>query len=379
MILGIDASNIRSGGGVTHLMELLRAANPLVHGFAQVIVWSGHATLRQIEDRPWLVKAHLPVLDKGLLHRSLWQRFRLSNLARAAGCDLLFVPGGSYAGSFCPMVTMSQNLLPFEWTELWRFGWSWMTLKWLLLRWTQTSSFRHANGVIFLTQYAQGIVFKITGDLPCKTVIVPHGIRDLFSCPPRKQQTLDRYSIDQPFRILYVSIVDMYKHQWHVVEAVARLRRSGLPIVLDLVGPSYPPALERLNRALAKHDPKAEFVRYAGAVPHNEMHLRYTQADLALFASSCETFGQIVTEAMSAGLPIACSNRSAMPELLGNAGVYFDPENPEDIANAVKRLIESPELRTEKAWAAFERVRQYSWQRCADETFSFLRDIAKNH
>jgi glycosyltransferase involved in cell wall biosynthesis len=135
--------------------------------------------------------------------------------------------------------------------------------------------------------------------------------------------------------------------------------------------------MERLNGTLARHDPTGEVVRYAGVVPHNEMHLRYKQADLALFASSCETFGQIVTEAMSAGLPIACSNRSAMPELLGDAGVYFDPENPEDIANAVKRLIDSPELRAEKAWAAFERVQQYSWPRCADETFSFLRDAAR--
>ena len=67
MIIGIDASNIRAGGGVTHLLELLRAVDPLVYGFAQVIVWGGKATLGRIEDRPWLVKNHQPLLDKGLL------------------------------------------------------------------------------------------------------------------------------------------------------------------------------------------------------------------------------------------------------------------------------------------------------------------------
>ncbi len=116
MILGVDASNIRGGGGVTHLVELFRAADPVAFGFSQVIVWSGQETLSRVEDRPWLVKSHQSLLDKSLPYRMFWQRFRLSDLARTADCDLLFVPGGSYAGDFGPIVTMSRNMLPFEWS-----------------------------------------------------------------------------------------------------------------------------------------------------------------------------------------------------------------------------------------------------------------------
>src|ERR1700689_3624802 len=155
VIFGIDASNIRFGGGVTHLLELLRAVEPQGHGFSKVIVWGGQSTLMQVEDRPWLVKSHLPLLDKSLWYRAFWQRFRLSALARSAGCDVLFVPGGAYAGAFHPVVTMSRNLLPFEWPELRRFGWSRMTLKFLLLRVIQTRTFRRADGLIFLTRYAR--------------------------------------------------------------------------------------------------------------------------------------------------------------------------------------------------------------------------------
>ena len=118
-------------------------------------------------------------------------------------------------------------------------------------------------------------------------------------------------------------------------------------------------------------------MRYTGVVPHTELHSRYAQADLGLFASSCETFGQILVEMMSAGLPIACSNRSAMPELLGDAGVYFDPERPIDIAHALRTLINSPDLRAKLAKASYERVHAYSWQRCADETFGFLAQCVK--
>ena len=145
-----------------------------------------------------------------------------------------------------------------------------------------------------------------------------------------------------------------------------------------MVGPSYPPALKRLEATKLRLDPAGEFVRYSGAVPHDQMHLHYLRADLSVFASTCESFAQIVTEAMLAGLPIACSNRGAMPELLGDAAVYFDPENPEDIASAVTRLIESPELRAANARAAFQHAQHYSWQACADQTFLFLRGQARH-
>jgi glycosyltransferase involved in cell wall biosynthesis len=372
MILGIDASNIRAGGGVTHLSELLAAADPFAVGFEKVVVWSGATTLNQLPDRPWLDKVHLPVLDMGLWRRVFWQRFRLSELAVKAGCKVLFVPGGSYAGWYRPMVTMSQNLLPFEWNELLRFGVSGLTLKWMLLRWTQLETFKNADGVIFLTHFARDVVLRKTGPLACPTAVIAHGVHDRFAQPPRDQRPITDYSEAQPFRIIYVSIVDMYKHQWHVAEAIAKLRRKGLPIELDLIGPYYAPALQRLNDVIDRQPLARECIRYLGPVSYDEMHARYRAADMAVFASSCETFGQIVTEAMSAGLPIACSNRSAMPEILDDAGVYFDPESPDSIAYVLEYFIHAVDLRSEKADAAYYRVQQYKWKKCADETFAFL-------
>jgi glycosyltransferase involved in cell wall biosynthesis len=375
-IIGIDASNIRSGGGVTHLIELLRAAKPSTHGFSKVIVWGGQNTLSRIEERPWLVKSHQPLLDKALPYRVFWQTILLSKLAHKADCSVVFLSGSSYAGSFRPFVTISQNLLPFEWRELRRYGLSVSTLRLILLRWIQSCTFRRADGLIFLTRYAQNSVMQVIKTTLGKTAIIPHGINDRFASPPREQLPINQYSVDRPFRILYVSIIDVYKHQWHVAEAVVQLRKSGLPVALELVGPAYPSALKRLRQTLDKIDPVGEVVRYSGEVPYAALHACYEQADLGLFASSCETFGMILTEAMSSGLPIACSSCSAMPELLGDAGVYFDPENPDDIAHALRTLINSADLRTRLAEASFERVKVFSWQRCADETFGFLARCA---
>lgn len=85
----------------------------------------------------------------------------------------------------------------------------------------------------------------------------------------------------------------------------------------------------------------------------------------------------VLLEAMASGLPIACSNRGAMPEVLGEAGVFFDPEQPEDIARALRELMGSLHLRTKLAQAGYESAQQYSWGHCADQTFAFLADVAQ--
>ena len=81
-------------------------------------------------------------------------------------------------------------------------------------------------------------------------------------------------------------------------------------------------------------------------------------------------------EAMAIGLPIACSDRGPMPEVLRDGGVYFDPEDAESIARAIEALIRDPGLRMSVAKRAKGLSGQYSWARCAAETWSFLKAVS---
>lgn len=374
----IDASNIRVGGGVTHLVELLREADPALHGFERIIVWACAATLARLEDRPWLEKRTAPALEGHLLWRLAWQRWTLPKLLREVQTDLLLVPGSSIVTQFRPVATMSRNMLPFEWRELRRFGFSLAALKLAILRWNQSSSFKRADGTIFLTRYAFNNVTNVTGPLKGATSIIPHGVDTRFRLDPRAQRAADEVTMSDPLRVVYVSTVDEFKHQWHVVEAIGRLRKEGVPIRLDLYGSARASTLPRLIEALERVDAKGEFIRYWGAVDYKEINKCYAAAELAVFASSCENMPNILIESMAAGLPIACSDRGPMPEMLGDAGLYFDPEDVESIANAVRELAASPQLRAGKAAAASAAVSQFSWSRCAKETFSFLAAVARN-
>lgn len=377
MILGIDASNVRGGGGLTHLAELLAAADPAAAGFKRVIVWSGRATLSRIGDKPWLDKRSDPWLERSLTWRSWWQSRRLSQQARCEGCDLLFIPGGSYVGNFRPVVTMSQNLLPFEWHELRRFGFSWMSLKLVLLRLIQGNSFKRADGLIFLTKYAEQTILAAIGETRAVTTVIAHGIAPRFHLPLRQQLDLEEFSVQRPFRLLYVSIVDAYKHQDKVAAAVGLLRGEGLPIRLDIIGPSHGAALRKLQQTMEQTNRVGEVVLYHGPVAHERLHESYAGANAFVFASSCENLPIILLESMAAGLPIACSERGPMPDVLGDAGLYFNPESVDSIAAALRKLVADHELRQRLARYASRRATQFSWGVCAEETLSFLAEIVQ--
>ena len=373
MRVGIVAWNIRRGGGLTHLVEVLGEVRPEEHGVERVVVWAGRDTLARIAPRPWLALEPQPLLDRSLPERVLWTRTRLTALARKA-CDVLFVPGGTYLGPFRPFVAVSQNLLPFAPEERARYGWTWMHAKLALLERTQGASFRAAAATIFMTETNRRLVEARTGPLPGRTAVVPYGISTRFRAPPRPQEPLSAYSPARPFRWLYVSTVDVYKHPWNLVRAMAILRARGVPVALEVVGPASSAALRRLRAELTACDPGGEFARYLGAVPYAELPACYRRADGFAYASTCETFGQTLVEAMSAGIPVACADRSAMPELLGDAGAYFDPERPDSIADALEALLRDRDRRERNVAAAARRAAGFTWERCARDTFAVIAD-----
>ena len=378
-IIGIDASNIRHGGGITHLSQLLDHARPSLNSICKVIVWSNRTTLSKLPNKSWLIKRTNKLLNGNFLKRTYWQIFKLEKDLTNLKCDILFVPGGSFRVKFKPVITMNQNLLPFETEEIRRFGFSLMTLKLLFLRFSQASSFNKSNGLIFLSQYSRDVVtqnIKLK-DLP--SPIIPHGVEKRFFKEPRKQNSLEFFSTKNPLKIVYISSIEFYKHQVNVVKAISNLRKLGYPLELHLYGLGKGKALKVLKREISELDPTYSYIKYHSEANFKKIEKVYFNADISVFASSCETFGQIIIESMAAGLPIACSNLSSMSEILKDGAVYFDPLVTETIEDCLKNLIDSKEKRVEISEKAYSYASKYSWEDTSNKTFSFFRKIKQNY
>ena len=371
--LGINASRARSGGAIAHLVGVLEEINPVEFGVSEVHVWSYAKLLSALPTVPWLIKHAPHELDGSLLRQLWWERFTLPGELRKFDCSILL---NVDAGSICrfrPAVTMSRDMLSYEPGEMERYGLSKSRLRLIALRHVQNAAMRSADGAVFLTHYAADIIQKSCGPLP-NVAYVPHGVGAEF----RAVENVRNWPSvgDRAIRCLYISNALPYKHQWHVVKAVAKLRERGLNLHLELVGGGEGWAQKRLESQILESDPQRVFVTQHEFVPQHILPEFLSKADLFVFASSCENMPNTLVEAMAAGLPIACSNRGPMPEVLEDGGTYFDPESPESIASAIADLIENPDKRWKLALRAKELSHQYSWVRCANETFSFISDVA---
>ena len=275
MKLFIDAFNIKEGGGLTHLKELLAHSQPLIYGFSQVRVFAPFATLQQLPEMPWLVKEYVPALDKSIQRVWFWRLIQLPEIVKKAK-GFLFIPGS--VSSSVPFVTMCQNLLPVQKVEMNRYKGTKVWWRLVLLRWLHRYTYQKAAGVIFLNAYCQVAVNTEMNVIPKFSAIIPHGINHRFM---KKKAT---YAFNNVFKLVYVSIIDEYKHQWKVAEAVYQLNKEGYDVELYLVGTEYAKSRERLDK-VQKANQNMNQVKLIGKVDYASLDDIYMDMDAAIYAS----------------------------------------------------------------------------------------------
>jgi glycosyltransferase involved in cell wall biosynthesis len=151
-------------------------------------------------------------------------------------------------------------------------------------------------------------------------------------------------------------------------ERLAAMRLNGGPAghtlpELVLAGKATEAAQPWLDRIA--RPPLAGLVRYLGYVDPTRRRELYAGARLLVQPSFEEGFGFAVLEAMTVGVPIVAANRGALPEVLGDAGLLVDPDNPDQIAAAIARLIDDRGLAAASASKGLIRSRDFDWQRTA--------------
>lgn len=373
-ILGIDAMNIRDGGGVTHLREVISHINDSDLPFDKVIVWGNHLCLEAIPDKVWLTKIQPLKKDAGILKTTIWQVFQLSSAAKQSNCSILFIAGGSSFTSFKPYVTICHNMLPFTENALELYGVRSRRLKFQLLRFIQLQTFRRAKGVIFLSNWAMQHLRSLIAKSDLLSTVIPHGINSGFHITNRVHRNIAECNQEQPFTIIYISRIEPYKKQLEVIQCLKKVRlNTGWPIRLVLAGlASDHSYLQEMHQLIEKSSKDENWISYMGPVPYENLREIYTSADLAVFASTCENMPIILLEKMAAGLPIVCSNVAPMPDFLEEAGVLVDIDDESGFLYRFQSLIENREQRVKISHIAQTNALKYQWSKTAKETFQFL-------
>jgi len=165
------------------------------------------------------------------------------------------------------------------------------------------------------------------------------------------------------------------KNHVRLLEAFDRLKReTGLPHKLVLVGSRWNGA--ELIEAKVKELGLEKDVIFPGFVPNETLPALYAAADALVFPSLFEGFGIPVLEAMACGTPVCASNVSSIPEVVGNAGLLFDPLDPQAIADAMGRILQDQDLRKQLTEAGLTQAARFTWEDAAAQVLEELMRAA---
>jgi len=367
----IDTLPRWSGGTLTHLKEILTSG--FVPDDMHILVYGTQRLFDTIGKMDKNVEA---IFDNSLpmnpFKMHIWRLRDFPRLLDVYKIDVHFSVLGYLSkipNKRVRKVVMCRNLQPHLKAERKRLPiYSLERFRLEVLHWLWYSSFRRADGVIFLTEYVKEVIQNDGINLK-QSAVIPHGVSDLFRHQPVKR-TLPSNPV-----ILYISDIMEYKFQWNVALGVDKLRKkTGINAQLHLVGRKLKYGWKLFEKVYLELN-HPNWIKFTEYIPYSEIHKVYKTADIFVFASTVETIGNILLEAMAAGLPIAYSNRRPMTDILGSDGMTFEPEAPYTIAGAIEKLLVDDDFRYRCASNAYNRSLAYSWERTAKETFTFLKSI----
>ncbi|HSJ09653.1 MAG TPA: glycosyltransferase family 1 protein [Longimicrobiales bacterium] len=247
--------------------------------------------------------------------------------------------------------------------------------------WSQTLYFdslmpltmRVSDEVVAVSEHLASALFEQFG----RTVDVSHeGVE--FGSPGTNGHAVASAS-SVPY-VLFVSTLFPYKNADRMLDAFARLcARPGTPPALRLKVAGRDPdgmQLDRL-RAHARSLGVAERVDFLGLVPHSDVWALYSEAEMFVYPSEMETFGLPLLEAMRVGVPVVAARRMSIPEVVGDAGVLFDPDDLDEMTAAMAAVLDDAPLRERLVTRGRERSEQFTWDRAAASLLDVIHRAAE--
>jgi glycosyltransferase involved in cell wall biosynthesis len=218
---------------------------------------------------------------------------------------------------------------------------------------------KRSDLIVAVSAFTGRQVTGLLGVEPSRIRVIHHGVRGLAAPPAEREKV-----------VLNVGAVQTRKNIVRLVEAFEAL---GSEWRLALAG-SFGYGAEEI-RARIERSPARGRIEAPGYVTPAELANWYARASIFAFPSLDEGFGMPVLEAMAAGVPVVTSNRSALPEVVGDAAIQVDPLDVEALARALKELSENGLRRDELAEKGRARAAQFSWDRAARETWAVYEEL----
>ncbi len=309
-----------------------------------------------------------------------WEQVVLPKAAKADRCELLHCTSNTAPlKTVMPLVVTVHDIIYMEKSILQILrgsGTPYQKFGNLYRRTVVPKVIKNSKVVITVSQFEKTRMADFFGMADGKLRAVYNGVSPHFR-PVKDVQTLNearkKYRLPERF-FFHLGNTDPKKNTAGVIKAYAKFRQqTGLDIPLVMLDFDRD---ELLSMAKASGDSHIiDHIHLTGYVPNKELPAIYSLSEVFLYPSLRESFGIPILEAMACGVPVITSNTSSMPEVSGGAALLVDPFNPENITEAMIRLLNDNDLRQGLIQKGFEQSAKFTWEAMARQVLEIYKEV----
>jgi glycosyltransferase involved in cell wall biosynthesis len=372
MIIGIDGNeaNIEHKVGIgEYAFELLTQFEKSTHSASSGQNLKFRIYLKS-EPRPEMPKAREGWEYRIIGPKKMWTQFALpfSLLLDSKKPDVFFSPS-HYAPRFSlvPTAISIMDLSYIHFPQLFT-----KHDLYQLVNWTKYSA-KQAKRIFTISNFSRDDIIKTYKKRSSDVITTYLGIKETEDLK-HKAENMDelekKFKIAKPY-ILFVGTIQPRKNIAKLIEAFAKLKTENLELII--VGKKGW-LWEEILAAPEKFK-VADRVKFLDFVGNEDLPVLYKNAQCFVLPSLYEGFGLPVLEAMQFGCPVVTSNVSSLPEVGGEAAIYFDPESIDDMAEKIDKVVADEKLRAEMTEMGYNQVKKFSWEKTARETLKVLEEL----
>lgn len=221
-------------------------------------------------------------------------------------------------------------------------------------------SARRARHVIAVSEHTRRQIISLLGISPAKVTVTLEAATAMKSLPETGADTMKRHKIAKRYIVAFSSL-SSNKNIPRLVRAFSLARHEyGLPHQLVVIG----------NDPGSRPSDISDAVVFTGYLDEAAKQRILAGAELLVFPSTYEGFGLPVLEAQQSGVPVVCSAAASLPEVAGEAAVFFDPMSVDEMARAIGRVAKDPALQATLRTMGYHNIGRFSWEKAARETLA---------
>ena len=300
---------------------------------------------------------------------SLTQNIEIPLLLRKYDIDIFHtinydIPLFMFLCPKCTLVSTIHDLIPYTHKHLHKRSF----VKYLYFDFMYNACAKLSDKILTVSDYSKNEIVKHLKVNPDKVEVIYNSYigKDNY----KKEKT----DFSKPVKLFFIGSNFEHKNILTVVEAVKMLKAKGIETLFNIAG--LETVYTDIIRKYITENNLQENVKILGKISNEQVEELYKTSDIFVFPSLIEGFGIPLLEAMNYGLPVISSNKTVMPEVVGDAGILIEPTS-ENFAEKIEYLINNPQFIEELTQKGYKRIKNFSQEKFNENLLNFYKNVEK--